>query len=150
MDSLVELMRLICFLFICFFTTFSGSLTVVIRHGWHLLWHTNVLKFHDWVYHTAWYRRFSLYLHHHSPAEYKMNQGSSPRLSCISGMFSYSALMTGSDKPVYTLLWSLPASSPALAATVLVSFVWLYESLHSLFLMRDADIFSLYAFSQFS
>lgn len=126
MGMLVELIGLIC-LFVFFFTAFSGSLSVVINHAWHLLWHIYVLKFHDWVSHTAWCGRFSLYLHHHSPAEYKMNRGSSPRLrrSCISGMFSHSALMTGSDKPVYTLQGSLPASSPALAATVLVSFVWL-------------------------
>lgn len=100
---------IVLFIFLCF-TTFSGSLAVVINHSWHLLWHINALKFHGWVSHTAWCSRLSLYLHHHSPAEYKMNRGSSPTLRhrCISGMFSYFALMPGSDKPVYTLQWSSP------------------------------------------
>lgn len=62
------------------FVTFSGfscSLTAVINHGWHLLLHINVLKFHHWVLHSDWCSRLSPYPPHHSPAEYEMTRRSS-------------------------------------------------------------------------
>lgn len=102
---------------------FSGSLTAVINHGWHLLLHINVLKFHRWVPHSDWCRRFSPYPPRHSPAEYEMNRRSSPRLtvtpSCINVAFSQWDLMTGSDKPVYVFTPNallFLQSFPALAA----------------------------------
>lgn len=100
------------------FSGFSGSLTTAINHWWHLLLHINVLKFHHRVPHSDWCSRLSPYLPHHSPAEYQMNRRSSPRhaVSCINGWSSHCALMTGSDKPVYTLSLNvlfLLQSSPA-------------------------------------
>lgn len=107
-------------MFVTYFT-FSGRLTAVINHRWHLLLHINVLEFHHWVPHSDWCSRLSPYPPHYSPAEYEMNRRSSPRLvvtqSCVSGQFSKYAFMTGSNKPVNAFTLNalfLLQSSPAL------------------------------------
>ena len=86
---------------------FSGSRTAVIHHGWHLLLHINAPKFHRFP-HSDWCSRLSPYLARHSPAEYQMNGRSFSQTRCDAELYQWMvsphcALMTGSDKPVYTL-----------------------------------------------